>query len=417
VSLSKAIRGATDDDGAAALAIATRWLAQEAAMRALVPALIDAFVQRKESSDPSSSDRRPSAKLLCNQLTDLDKTELARFRKGQLRAVTEASLSKFRTTGKAPRDVPIPLLFLIYLSIWLSKGSPPKDDDRISTLLSICNPLRTLERIFETREEPGPLLPPLRDPSRPVLKTDDHLSPAERHLEVENAVIRGLTTLLGLEVVAPTSIREEFFRENEKKAFFLLYRRARRLDRVIKGFLVIDAPATNGAEAYTFKHFQKNTHGDLRATSGYVFALKQGYYFLGGTSGGDAHEPIEGETAEAAVSRRAEAIKLVAVKKRANDDLWAGLFLSHDRAFDPIAGRCVLVRSRVAQYQDADIEDCSVAEIERHLKDFATQSVLDRAALKGRLADGIKKAINNAEEPGGDKHLAGPLTILASLWD
>jgi hypothetical protein len=317
---------------------------------------------------------------------------------------TTTTVSNFKTKGHHPSPFPLETLFLLWLSETIADNQIPPLS-RINGMLSIFNFVSAVEA-FIADETPLPKLkvgttdaPLLAAHQLPPSREADQIAEGERN------VSRFLGRLIGVENLAPDVINNDFFQHNPSKACFVLYRLGVEND-VIKGFLVIQPPKTGNDDAYSFNHYYSDGIND-RETRGFVLSVAQRHYFVGAS----------GYKAVAKRPLLNEGMKFMVIDRntRAQQGLmWGALFLSHDGAFKPIAGRCILIRSKFDHSRHADIGPVRGdlrADIEKYCD-------VEPGVLEQHM-ERILLAIDNSYEPsrskGGDQNLMGPLTIVPPI--
>lgn len=415
--------GALDaEKGGELLSALAEWMNDDDAVATCVATLAAQVASQGNRSQPVEVGSMTATKL-CEELNEFHAAHIAKFT-GKKR-FDNGMFSNFRYCALERRAKFLPLTFVLWLAHEQDQETPRFDaNSMVLRLLAIFNPIATVTahvlngatppRLGSPTQE-QPLLPPPRSEDDAEGKD---LSYADI-LTAERLVSEGFVKILGVEDVAPNEVAKDFFIGSEEKACFLLYRRSS-LDKekVLKGFLVIQRPRVEGGVGYSFTHFYQDTRQAFRKTRGFVLALSKAHYFLGGTSkdtpseefvpGSSAGEPLH-----------CQALKCIAVN-RAQDSgrglVWGGLFLSNGKDFEAIAGRCVLVRARHGDHQSANIEPINETDLETDLRDYGSPELgkLGKGTFYTPLAEGIRRAIDNANEPANG-FPSGPLTMLLPL--
>lgn len=333
--------------------------------------------------------------------------------------ITPKDVSDFASAMIGAPDPPFGGLFLVWLADRLHAG----EFLRIAPIydqLSVFNFADAIA-LFILEERPLPRLG-VATPSAPLLGplNDAPLSLEEQIAEDEKTVSQALGNLLGIDDLAPVAFERRFFRDGEQKACFVVYRHAARIeDSLIKGLLVIERPKTVENDCFSFTHFYSDNGPNSRKTRGFVLSISNRHYFVGGTG------PTVLETKSRTQPSRprghfSDGMKLLVVdsnQQSANNHIWGGLFISHDRSYAPIAGRCVLIRSKFDWHDEVAIGLVPFTQLRA---DIAAHCDLDDATLEAEL-ERIELAIDNSYEPGKPDSrtpdLRGPLTLVPGLPD
>ncbi|MBX3431027.1 MAG: hypothetical protein KF779_15690 [Hyphomonadaceae bacterium] len=295
--------------------------------------------------------------------------------------------------------------------LWLSERIAAKRIaafSRVNSVLSVFNFVKAVDA-FVLLETPLPRLK-VGTPAEPLLDVHQ-VAPIENEEEVgkdERVVSHAFGRLIGIDRLAPDIIAEDFFDHNASKACFVVYRRAAAGNDILKGFLVVQPPKTGVDDAFSFNHYYSDGIGNDRETRGFIISLAHRYYFIG-ASGKMGKRKRDGSSSRPLLNEGMKFLVLDRKMQAQQGSMWGGLFLSHDRLFTPIAGRCVLIRSKFEHSQDVHVGPV-VGELQ---KDIQTNCDVP-GPLEKHMA-GILLAIDNSYEPlvtcGGDQKLMGPLTI------
>lgn len=414
--------GALDgEEGGELLSALAEWMNDDDAIATCVATLAAQVASQGNRSQPVEVGSMTASKL-CEALNEFHAHHLAKFT-GKKR-FDSGMFSNFRYCALERRAKFLPLTFVLWLEAEQSQETPRFDQtSMVLRLLAIFNPIAALRaHVLD-----GAMLPRLGAPTqdRPLLpppRSEDSESEDLSYADIltaERLVAEGFIKILGVEDVSPNEVAKDFFIGAEEKACFLLYRRSSLdKDKVLKGFLVIQRPRVEGGVGYSFTHFYQDTRQAFRKTRGFVLALNKAHYFLGGTSKDTPSEEfVPGASAGAPL--HCQALKCIAVN-RAQDTgrghVWGGLFLSNGKDFEAIAGRCVMVRARHGDHQSANIEPINADDLEADLRDYGSPELgkLGKGTFYAPLAEGIRRAIDNANEPANG-FPSGPLTMLLPL--
>ena len=401
------------DEGRARLEAIDKWTRGERIAETLLPSLMSAAT----TSYTIKGGALPKAGLVTGQklvdgLRDIHARTYAILFPGEPFECTPTSISNFKTRGYQSTAFPLAALFLL----WLSEQIAAKRvlaASRVHAILSIFNFVRAVEEWITDKIE----MPRLNagTPQDPLLAA--HQVPPTREAELvaedERNVSRSFGRLIGLERLAPEVIETDFFTNNPSQASFVLYRRSTNNNDIIKGFLVIQPPKTGNDDAFSFNHFYADGLGNDRETRGFVLSLAGRHYFIGAT--GNLHSGRPSEQTKRPLLNEGMKFLVVDRKMQAQkSSMWGALFLSNDGQFMPIAGRCILIRSKFDHSRDVKL---GAVHGDLHT-DIETYCHVEPGLLE-KHKDGILRAIDNSFEPrrakGGDQSLMGPLTIVPPI--
>jgi len=383
------------------------WACKDQAAAIMIPQIVGATTARQQRRNASEDAALVQATDLCTELQDLYDSVLKPHCENREAVVRASDLSKYRYRVLHRPAYPLPLLFLLWLS---ENGKRFHASSQVSELLSIFNPVSVVEAHI-IRGEPLPVPFEAATPARPLLR-----GTVDRQIdEAERAVSQSLATLMGVEQITTEALIDDFYSGDDQKPCFLVYRQASDNRRLVKGFLVLLRPPTRSSDAHQFNHYQITSSGVLRETRGFVLTLRTTHYFIGSTGTG-SRKRLPGESRRPNLK---EALKCIAVNRdfAAEDrDVWGGLYLSTNSRFQPITGRCVLVRAAKDTWQEVDIGVLEPDALAKDLAKFAHPNIMARSEEMELKAAAILQAVDNSYEPphdkGGHEYLRGPLGIV-----
>lgn len=388
------------------------WTREERIAVTLLPGLMGAATTPYTTRGGKLEKGVVTGEQLVEELRRIHAKSYAKLFPGEPFECSSTAISNFKTKGQQPVGFPLATVFLL----WLSEQIAAKEiqiSSRVYPMLSVFNFVRAIEEHIAKKAELPQLT--LGTPEAPLLAAHQ-IRPtpeAQQIAEDERNVSRSFGRLIGLDPIAPDVIQNDFFTDNPNQASFVLYRRSTIKNDIIKGFLVIQPPKTGSADAFSFNHFYRDGVGNDRETRGFILSVAQRHYFVGATGSLHSGRPSD-------VTKRPllnEGMKFLVIDRKMQaqkSSMWGALFLSNDNLFMPIAGRCILIRSKFDHSRDVKLGPVTEA-LEKDIQTYC--DVAPDVIAKHK--DGILLAIDNSFEPsrakGGDTQLMGPLTIVPPI--
>lgn len=401
-----------DQDARDALERIDAWTRDERIALTLLPGLMGAATTPYTTKGGKLEKGVITAVELVDELRKVHARTYEELYPGEPFECSPPTISNFKNKGQhPPGGFHLATVFLLWLSDQIT-DKRIQHSSRVYAMLSVFNFVRAIEDHIN-----GQPLPQLKlgTPDEPLLAMHQvqPTEEAEQVSEDERNVSRSIGRLIGLDRIAPEVIQNDFFTDNPNQSCFVLYRRSTSENDIIKGFLVVQPPKTGQDDAYSFNHFYSDGIGNDRETRGFILSVAERHYFVGATGSLRSGRP------EALPKRPLlnEGMKFLVVDRKLQaqkGSMWGALFLSNDNVFVPIAGRCILIRSKFEHSRDVKLGTVS-GDL---LDDIEMYCDVPRDVLT-KHREGILRAIDNSFEPprakGGDKDLMGPLKIVPPI--
>lgn len=412
VTTTAILMGLPPEEAREALERINDWTREERIAVTLLPSLMGAATTPYTTRGGKLEKGVVTGEQLVLELRRIHDETYARLFPGEPFECSPTAISNFKTKGQQPVGFPLASVFLL----WLSEQIAAKEiqiSSRVYAMLSIFNFVRAIEEHI-TKRAPLPQLI-LGSPDAPLLAAHQiHPTPeAEQVAEDERNVSRSFGRLIGLDRIAPEIIQNDFFTDNPNQASFVLYRRSTINNDIIKGFLVIQPPKTGNDDAFSFNHFYRDGVGNDRETRGFILSVAQRHYFVGATGTMKSGRP-EAKPKRPLLNEGMKFLVIDRAMQAQQSSMWGALFLSNDNLFKPIAGRCILIRSKYDHSTQVRLGPV-IGDLHKDIESYCDVAPDVIAAHK----DGILRAIDNSFEPsrakGGDEELMGPLTIVPPI--